>query len=204
MRQNTGSHFLDSGGAYGRHFEKNQKSKIDFRQNIVLDEYGATIPIHVYMYTMFSTDSNTKLFNKVLSKDYFWTQGALEELAEKFDIDYSDYGGGNTYNSDNCLSQDFQYETFKYDGQYYIIFQLHNGCDIRGGYTSSVVFSVDDIDYFFSGWNVDFYDNETHEQFESYYDIEKNDNYELDMDKQCFINKTTKTEVYPYSSAMGF
>lgn len=208
MKTSTGAHFLDSGGAYGRHWERNQKKGIDWSQGIILEkDWGCSIPIHQYMNTMFETDENTKKFNRVLSKEYYWTQEAIGVLSEKFeDIDTGTgwwSGGGNTYNDDNDLSQGFQYELFSYDGWSYVIFQLHQGCDIRGGYTNSVVFKVKDADYFFS-WRCDFYDNSTDEQFDSYYDICEDERYEFDEEKHCFVNKETKEEVYPYSSAMGF
>ena len=208
MKTSTGTHILDSGGAYGRHFERNQKRTLDFNEGLKLDDWGVTIPIHIFMDTMFELDDNTKMFNRLLSKEYFWVQEAFEHLESLgYDLDISGYGGSqadNTYNSDNDLSQDFQYQLFEYDGEYYCLFQLHNGCDIRGGYTNTVVWKVADIDYFYSGWRADFYDNSNYEQFDSYCQIEDDERYELDEQKGCFINKETKEEVYPYSPATGF
>lgn len=208
LKTNTGTHILDSGGAYGRHFERNQKRTLDFNEGLKLDDWGVTIPIHIFMDTMFELDDNTKMFNRLLSKEYFWVQEAFEHLESLgYDLDISGYGGSqadNTYNSDNDLSQDFQYQLFEYDGEYYCLFQLHNGCDIRGGYTNTVVWKVADIDYFYSGWRADFYDNSNDEQFDSYYQIEDDERYELDEQKGCFINKETNEEVYPYSPATGF
>ena len=121
LKTNTGSHFLDSGGAYGRHHERNAKRKLDFNEGLKLDDHGVTIPIHVFMDTMFELDDNTKIFNLLLSKEYFWVQEAFEHLENLgFDLDVSGYGGSNannTYNSDNDLSQDFQYQLFEYDGE---------------------------------------------------------------------------------------
>lgn len=208
LKTNTGAHFLDSGGAYGRHFERNQKKTLNFNDDLKLDDWGVTIPIHVFMDTMFELDDNTKLFNRLLSKDYFWVQEAFEHLEGLgYELGISGYGGSqadNTYNSDNDLSQNFQYQLFEYDGENYCLFQLHNGCDIRGGYTNTVVWKVADIDYFYMGWRTDFYDNSNDEQFDSYYQIENDERYELDEKKGCFINKETKEEVYPYSPATGF
>ena len=208
LKTNTGSHFLDSGGAYGRHHERNAKRKLNFNEGLKFDDYGVTIPIHVFMDTMFELDDNTKIFNRLLSKEYFWVQEAFEHLENLgFDLDVSGYGGSNadnTYNSDNDLSQDFQYQLFEYDGGYYCLFQLHNGCDIRGGYTNTVVWKLADIDYFYRGWCVDFYDHSNNEEFESYYQIEGDERYELNSEKGCFINKETSEEVYAYSAATGF
>lgn len=209
MTENTGRHILDSGGAYGRHWERNQGVKFDFNNDVKLDEYGATIPIHVYMNTMFDLDDNTAHWNRLLGKNYYWVQEAVDELLDRgFDLEFGGYLGmtdaDNTYNSDNDLSQNFQYQLFEYDGECYCAFQLHNGCDVRGGYTNTQIFKVNDPDYFYIGWRVDFYDNSNDEQFESFYQIEENDNYQLSIERQCFINKETNEEVYPYSAAIGF
>lgn len=207
LKTNTGAHMLDSGGAYGRHHERNAKKKLDFLEDIKLNYWGCTIPVHVYMDTMLELNDITAMFNRILSRDYYWVQEAYEYLVEKgFELEEPYAGGGkcNTYNHDNDLSQDFQYQLFEYDGDTYCLFQLHNGCDIRGGYTSTQVFLVPEIDYFFIGMNTVFYDNSTHEQFESYYQISEDEKYELDEKEHCFVNKETKDKVYPYLSAMGY
>lgn len=207
LKQNTGAHFLDSGGAYGRHWERNQKRSLNFNEDISLNEYGATIPIHVYMDTMFETNEITGMFNRLLSKEYFWVQEAfdhLENLGFELEDTYMGSSPENTYNFENDLSQGFQYQLFEYNGDIYCLFQLHNGCDIRGGYTSAQVFKLRDGDYFFRGMRCDFYDNSNEEEFESYWQIESDERYELSEQKGCFINKQTQGEVYPYSPAMGF
>lgn len=208
MKTSTGAHFLDSGGAYGRHWERNQKNKLDFNEGLKLDDWGVTIPIHIYMDTMFETNEMTRIFNRYLSDDYYWVQEAYDKLLDVgFESDENSYMSSkadNTCNSDNDLSQDFQYQLFEYDGDCYCLFQLHQGCDIRGGYTSTQVFKVVDVDYFYNAWRADFYDHSNDEQFESYYSICEDDRYELNKEKGCFINKETKAEVYPYSSALGF
>jgi hypothetical protein len=62
-------------------------------------------------------------------------------------------GTVNTYNYENILSQVLQYTVF--EGSYcdeedstYVILQTHNGCDVRGGYSTPHVFKVLDFDYF--------------------------------------------------------
>jgi hypothetical protein len=97
-----------------------------------------------------------------------------------------------------------QYEVFEYDGDAYCIVQIHGGADVRGGYTSSQVFKVKDIDYLLSGQKADFYDDSNHEEFESFWSIDSDERYDLNEEKGCFINNETKEEVYPYSSATGF
>ena len=70
------------------------------------------------------------------------------EYAEKFlNIIYGfkkDIGVFNSYNCDSCLSQVIQ---FVYAGDFYedniIALSIHNGADVRGGYTDYKIFSGD-------------------------------------------------------------
>lgn len=58
--------------------------------------------------------------------------------------------GDNTYNGDNALYHDFQYEIFRADSwDDHVIIQLHLGGDIRGNYSFPMVFELDDPDYFY-------------------------------------------------------
>jgi hypothetical protein len=71
------------------------------------------------------------------------------------------YGEGqpmtiNTYNGEDALSQTIQYVYFELcdgiesssynrfrNGEVYVVLQIHNGADVRGGYTAPKVFKVD-------------------------------------------------------------
>ena len=207
MKENTGTHFLDSGFSNGRHWQRNQTKQFNFNESIKLDEYRCSIPIHVYMDTMFETNKETVILNRLLSKEYFWTSQAIEVIqnyCNERGIEIEIESEGNTYNFDNDLSQDFQFITFEIDRESYVIFQLHNGADARGGYTSSQVFKICDIDYFYIGMNCNFYDSENEQDFESFYTIDQSNEYTLNVERGCFIHKVNKNEVYPYSAAMGF
>ncbi len=57
------------------------------------------------------------------------------------------YGDGapmtvNTYNGADLLSQVLQYVFFRIDGEAHIVLQIHNGADVRGGYTRPRVFCL--------------------------------------------------------------
>ncbi|MEM4067488.1 MAG: hypothetical protein QXV17_11605 [Candidatus Micrarchaeaceae archaeon] len=58
----------------------------------------------------------------------------------------------NTYEHDgSILSQVLQGIIFSDadENDFYIILQVHNGCDVRGGYTFPRIFKLVDVDYFF-------------------------------------------------------
>lgn len=62
--------------------------------------------------------------------------------------DYEFRWGDNTYNSENHLDQDIQYEYFLLDGEPFVLLHIHNGEDIRSGYTTPFFFSVIDECFF--------------------------------------------------------
>jgi hypothetical protein len=101
---------------------------------------------------------------------------ALKHLAEN-GLHESDWGGQYTYNCENDMSQDFQFDTLSDDyGDTYVILQTHNGCDARGGMSTPVVARAYDIDYFWC-WTADVYCFECNESWEMVYyyaeDLEK-------------------------------
>ena len=46
----------------------------------------------------------------------------------------------NSFNWDSDLSQDIQYQFLYIDNACYVLIQIHNGADARGGYTSAKLF----------------------------------------------------------------
>lgn len=72
-------------------------------------------------------------------------QSFMDELADVAGI----YGDGepvqiNTYNGECLLSQTLQFIYFEYEGDSYVLLQVHGGCDVRGGYTDAKVFGCDE------------------------------------------------------------
>ena len=156
LTESTGTHMLDSGGACNRHWQRNQKRRfIDFR-----DEPEATLILE------------PKDYDAEISVFHFLTAGVLEldDLAVEFNAlgcddwrgDY--YGtsaeqchwldrrgfkplndGWNTYNWDSILSQTLQGTTLENNtGDQYELLQIHNGADVRGGYTNARLFLSDE------------------------------------------------------------
>ena len=68
----------------------------------------------------------------------------------------------NSYNYDSNLSQVIQGTWGEFDGEPYVLLQVHQGCDVRGGYTDAKLFKIDD-DHSFSSENAmfSFADNES-------------------------------------------
>ncbi len=160
LTTNTGAHPLDSGGAYGRHWERNAKKSIDDFNNepqAVLeikkwgdDKYDAypRISLYHYLCNVLHLDDLCNEYNALPvddwdSDDYYGVSAAGEKWLK--DKGFEPIGDTfNSYNGDSCLSQVIQGETFKLGFDYYCLLQVHQGCDIRGGYTDAKLFKLEE------------------------------------------------------------
>lgn len=165
LRENTGRHFLDSGGAYGRHWERNQGAEFDARPASTYEarEYDGKLDLSVthdvYHWLRERLDYSETLDAKLqrflerprAADAYLPDMRAFAEYLVAHDRRKGDRAGGiyhegdpltvNTYNGEDLLSQTLQYvycDTTSY-GEV-VILQVHGGCDVRGGYTAPRVF----------------------------------------------------------------
>jgi hypothetical protein len=155
LTENTGRHMLDSGGAYGRNWERNQvKTQQDFEneKEIEWNGFGYTINLYHWLSEQLKLDSICKKFNSINVESDNWDSEELygvSSQAEKY-LNTLDIDIGNTFNSyngDSNLSQVIQGTHVKINGEDYIILQIHGGCDVRGGYTDARLFKVI-VEYF--------------------------------------------------------
>lgn len=161
LKENTGKHFLDSGNAYGRNWERNQIREFEIEKpcNMEIDNYNDKINVEVtfniYHYLVNhlelnqETDYLNKKFNSFINLKENKNNCYLT-IMELFSVKILNvnYKTINTCNYDNLLSQVIQYVVFKWENEDYIILQIHNGCDVRGGYTKPYIFKITDYDYF--------------------------------------------------------
>ena len=156
LTESTGEHFLDSGGAYGRHWQRNQKKSLnDFKNEkyITFDDDLATKSLfhHLTESLTFNSELTNKLNNWIERDKYHYSdnpKGRCNDMesVEQFmsEIIYPDkkINCHYTYNEDNVLSQDIQFiysEIYETD---IIAVSIHNGCDARGGFTDYKIFNV--------------------------------------------------------------
>ncbi|MEM3390190.1 MAG: hypothetical protein QXI42_11255 [Thermoproteota archaeon] len=159
LTENTGAHVLDSGGAYGRHWERNRRVS-DFRRLPPFevdcyssDEISFTLNLFHYLTTFLERDQVALDLERRLyefaelpeNRGLAWLT-VMEKFARECCEDYSVYGPWNSYNWENLLSQVIQGITLENDDSTYWILQVHNGCDVRGGYTRPRVFKVKDFE----------------------------------------------------------
>jgi hypothetical protein len=155
LTEDTGRHPLDSGGAYGRAWERNQARTIE--------DFEAE-PEERYTYR-----KSGNYLERTVSVFHFLSQLDMDELCEEFNAmpcDYWDaddevYGVSkvqwdwlkanhvvrvgytfNTYNGDSDLSQILQGSWVEIDDEVYLLLQIHGGCDARGGYTNAKLFTT--------------------------------------------------------------
>lgn len=160
MTENTGSHFLDSGGAYGRNWQRNaNKTADDFRQlpAATLEIWGRerdgkmeydispTVNIFHLLHHALDLDELCREFNALgcgnYNGEYYGTDNdQCEWLSERGFIAVGD--GFNTYNWSSNHSQVLQGQELDLDGERYVLLQIHGGCDVRGGYTNAKLFTL--------------------------------------------------------------
>jgi len=176
LTENTGTHFLDSGGSNGRAWQQNAgKVVADFEA-----QPSATAEIYV-------REWQGKLVAEVLpcvNIFHLLTGGALElddfchefnaMPVDKWDGDYNGVslegsewleargfamckesrGGWNTYNWNAAHSQVMQGNELTLEGEYgeekYLLLQIHGGADVRGGYTDARLFKLADHAEFYN------------------------------------------------------
>lgn len=175
LTESTGADILDSGGAYGRHWQSNRQVK-DFRaQGSCMVEICAPrryksdqdgkwhkidseihIQYNVFHYLTDNLEINAtsrelqKRFDEYVKQPENRDTGYLA-LMEDFshvltNDDFAHQGTWNTYNGESLLSQVLQVVAIAKKEDTYRILQIHNGCDVRGGYTRPRIFHVPDID----------------------------------------------------------
>lgn len=171
LTENTGKHFLDSGGASGRHWQRNELKTIDDfeKENDieVIDQDTDDPYIYKSLYhhlvdscTYLEKDTND-LINWINKDPYHWADNkdgrcnSLYDVEEYMRLTYDrDTRIEYTYNDEYCsLSQDIQFISLgdTYDCNI-IALAIHNGADARGGFTDYKIFEIEE-DLFYTWWD---------------------------------------------------
>lgn len=160
LTENTGSHILDSGGAYGRNWER-QKGKTvqDFEKEpaATLEVYkwedkdghshieaSATVNVYHHLTNCLELDEICNKFNSKPVHD--WDSdicGVSQKGAKRLERWGFEVGNSwNTYNWCSSHSQVLQGTDLELNGENYVLIQIHGGCDVRGGYSDAKLFKV--------------------------------------------------------------
>jgi hypothetical protein len=168
LTEDTGRHMLDSGGAHGRHWERNQgrdfeaepRTTSEFLISTYKDKSSLDTMIthNIYHWLTERLDYSErvdKIFswfcNRKSQVDLHWDQNIDNFLNNPLGIQRecqsmcgSSPMSGYTYNDQCLLSQDIVFHQFSTDSQDLVILQIHNGCDARGGFTNPHIFECDE------------------------------------------------------------
>ena len=168
LTENTGSHMLDSGGAYGRHWERNQGQTVEgmldapsayFQGTSDGECWGFTVDVFHFLdarveYNAELTEDFQAFAELPENKSEGWL-ALMEEWAEGRSDEWRTF---NSYNDETLLSQTIQGTVFPVADDWFVLLQIHGGCDVRGGYTAPRVFRIvhddmgDGFDLYW-GWN---------------------------------------------------
>lgn len=173
--ENTGRHFLDSGGAYGRNWERNQGKTADHwmkAPSATIHDEGtdyAYVTINTFRWLEsrldYAHDMQARFDAFAEASDAPWLVD-MEDFAEKMHdgFGYDEVQSVNTYNYDSLLDEVLQWTEFTYEDERYVLLQYHGGCDVRGGYTAPKVYRLYIGDeYALFDEVVEFYCTENHE-----------------------------------------
>lgn len=161
LTENTGTHFLDSGGDNGRQWQRNAgKSLADFEAEpeelFTFDhKYGEiqrTVSVfHFLTGGGLDLDDLCNVFNALQDTSYNWNAdadvyGASAEAWAYLDDcnDVKVLRTWNTCNGESDLSQVLQGSNIEVNGEEYLLVQVHGGADVRGGYTDAKLFQMND------------------------------------------------------------
>ena len=168
LAENTGRHMLDSGGAYGRHWERNagmdwqafharpRVSTYAYTGDNEPDEHGRTqvrdleITLDVFHVLADALDYSPEMDERFArwgaSRDESWLESA-DAWLEHIDADGPYWSNGptciNTCNGEHATSQVLQYWVFEHENTAYVLLSTHNGCDVRDGYSRPRVYECD-------------------------------------------------------------
>lgn len=167
MTENTGSHMLDSGGANGRNWQRNQGKDLEYFKSLPsataeiyyddhLDYYGIEPCINIFHLLTggaLELDALCHEFNSIevgeWSNVYNGVCWGGVGFLNKHDFNNMD-DGFNTYNWASIHSQVLQGELLERNDETYLLLQIHGGADVRGGYTDAKLFKLDDHAEFYN------------------------------------------------------
>lgn len=153
LTENTGIAMCDSGGASGRHWQRNQGRDFLSEPATTLcfsgdGEIDITHNIFHWLIEQVEYDADmTRKFKRLAAskkyEDSSWME-IIEVFAAKHGATKDNSESDNTYNGEDLLSQGLQYCLWYSAAMrhVYVALQPHQGADVRGGYASPVIYQV--------------------------------------------------------------
>lgn len=159
MVEDTGTHMLDSGGAYGRAWEKHRKqvgeaevTPLEFftaQPRITVDTSWSSITASTFHFWKdrleYCPDIDDAFYEWAEQEDSGspWIED-LDDWLDMLELDTHPTGWVNTYNEESLLQDVCMIQAFEVEGSGFIALSIHGGCDVRGGYTKPRIFRAFD------------------------------------------------------------
>jgi len=160
LLSDTGINIMDSGGENNRHWQKNRillLSGHDFKSQPYVyyeaDRYNHEINLNIsistfhYLSDMLTFDDESEMLTKLMYKVKKADSYGLSIIDDFIDYltdnhELSNVFTFNTFNYENALDQVLQGATFRLNDSDHVFtaLQIHNGADVRGGYTDPIIF----------------------------------------------------------------
>jgi hypothetical protein len=177
LTENTGRHMLDSGGAYGRNWERNGGMTVEAAMAVpevhveTWERDGTTVveycTLDLFHFLRQRCDFDAVLdaqFREFAMSDEYREENWFTCLDAWLDSIGARFQGDppmvvNTYNGEDNLSQVIQYAIFDHpetDDPIAAI-MIHGGCDVRGGYTAPRMFAIGDAYALFDNADLEVY-----------------------------------------------
>ena len=163
LLENTGEAMMDSGGAYGRNWQRNQSKDLTKEPSVYLDyelpcsskDVIPTVSLYHYLPEILELDEVCEAFNALPCKEWDSDVYGISNSQKNWLVSRGFEIGDswNTYNGDSILSQVLHGTEIKRDGVGYgdyVLLQVHGGCDVRGGYTDAKLFKYQKFQEFIS------------------------------------------------------
>ena len=160
--EDTGIHFMDSGGNAGRHWQRNQTKAFTEAPPVTVDFSGGHIDTSINLYhwlcdrldydpimqrkfKAFSNRKSQKENNYLELMENFVEDAykTAEKTGSRFGRIHREQLPGvvNSYNENCSLSQTIQFIYWEDEDSNHVLLQIHNGADVRGGYTAPKAFT---------------------------------------------------------------
>ena len=169
LQEDTGTHFLDSGGAYGRNWQRNQGKDFTKEPQVKVEVYDDEVTFSRSTFDFLTSQCDVTPDSEKLNSQFKaflntpeikegdapdWSSETMQAFMDKLfkgqdkivDI-YGEEDGqigkvDNSYNYDNSLDQTLLTVMFRKDGKTFVLLSVNGGADVRGGYTTPQIFEV--------------------------------------------------------------
>jgi len=159
LKERTATSILDSGGYYGYNWQRNQERDFGKEPETIIKVEDGFIEAYFNTYHwLVNTLEYNQRVDKELQKVFNNSEDGYEEDIKTFinSAKFEELCGEplrvereNSYNFDCFLDQTLLYTFVETESGDYLFLQIHNGCDVRGGYTTPHAFIVDsDLTFF--------------------------------------------------------